>query len=143
VAVTHLVRRIVSSLVVVAAFAGIVYACTEIETDDGTDDVATTGDSPVERLIPPRGSEILRQEPVGVDLRSGWTGVLQVNGVEIPEDEADAADLASTGVLTYTVGDDKTVERFEAGENCVTAVVWRVEDTRQDARSVSWCFNVT
>jgi hypothetical protein len=136
-------RRLLTILVVLAALVGVVYAFTLVETDDGTNDVATTGDSPVEQLIPPRDSEILRQEAVGVDLRPGWTGVLQVNGTEIPEDEVDDADLASTGVLTYTVGDGKTVEQFEAGQNCVTAVVWRVEESRADSRDISWCFNVT
>ncbi len=136
-------RRILSAVVVIVALAGFAYACSEIETDDGTNDVATSGDSPVERLIPPRGSEILRQEAVGVDLRPGWTGVLQVNGVEIPEDEVDDDDLASTGLLTYTVGEGKTVERFEAGENCVTVIAWRVEQTRTDGRPTTWCFNVT
>jgi hypothetical protein len=66
-----------------------------------------------------------------------------VNGVEIPEDQVDAADLASTGVLTYTVGDGKAVEEFEAGQNCVTAIVWRFEESRDDSRNISWCFNVT
>ena len=138
-----LFRRLLTITVVLGALAGVVWAFTLVETDDGSNDVATTGDSPVELLIPPRNSEILRQEPVGVDLRPGWTGVLQVNGTEIPEDQVDDADIASTGVLTYTVGDGKAVEQFEAGQNCVTAVVWRVEESRADARDVSWCFNVT
>jgi hypothetical protein len=141
--VPTLVRRLLAVLFVLACGAGLVYACSEVETDDGTDDPAVSGDSGVERLIPPRDSEILRQEAVGVDLEAGYTGVLVVNGVEIPEDQVDDDQLASTGVLTYTVGEDKFVERFEAGQNCVTAIVWRVEDTRDDARSVSWCFNVT
>lgn len=138
-----LLRRVLGTVVVVLAFGGIVFACTQIETDDGSNDIAVTDSGPVERLIPPRGSEILRQEAVGVDLRPGWTGVLIVNGTEIPEDQVDAADLASTGVLTYTVGEGRAVEEFDAGENCVTAVTWRVAETRENSRTVSWCFNVT
>jgi hypothetical protein len=141
--VPPLVRRLLAAVVVLACLGGIAYACGEIDTGDPDQDVATSGDSPVERLIPARDSEILRQEAVGVDLRAGWTGVLVVNGVEIPADQVDDDDLASTGVLTYTVGDDKAVEQFEAGENCVTAVVWRVEESRARSRDVSWCFNVT
>jgi hypothetical protein len=141
--VSPLLRRVLTTVVVVGCLVALAFTCSAIETDDGTNDVATSGDSPVEQLIPPRDSEILRQEAVGVDLRPGWTGVLIVNGVEIPEDQVDDDALAATGVLTYTVGDEKAVERFDAGENCVTAEVWRVEDTRADSRSVSWCFNVT
>jgi hypothetical protein len=141
--VSPLFRRLLTITVVLGAIAGVVWAFTLVETDDGSNDIATSGDSPVELLIPPRDSEILRQEAVGVDLRPGWTGVLQVNGVEIPEDQVDAANVASTGVITYTVGDGKAVERFEAGRNCVTAVVWRVEESRAQSRDISWCFNVT
>jgi hypothetical protein len=141
--VSPLLRRVVSALVVLAALGGVAYACTEIETDDGTNDVAVTGSSPAERLVPPRGSEILRQEAFGIDLKPGWTGVLVLNGVEIPEDQVDDANIASTGELYFTPDDGLAVERYEAGENCVAAIVWRVEDTRADARSVPWCFNVT
>ena len=135
--------RLLIALVVVVCLAGVAWAFTLVETNDGSNDIAVTDSGPVERLIPPRDSEILRQEPVGVDLRTGWTGVLVVNGVEIPEDQVFDDNLASTGELTYTVGEGKAVERFAAGENCVTAILWRVEETRDDGRNVTWCFNVT
>ena len=93
--------------------------------------------------IPPRNSEILRQDVTGVDLRPGWTGVLIVNDVEIPEDQLDLDNLESLGQVLFTPGDGKAVERYEAGENCVTAVVWRVEESRANSRNVDWCFNVT
>jgi hypothetical protein len=142
--VPTLLRRLVIGLVIAGSLGVIFYGCSKIEHDDGTNDIAVTDSSPAEQLIPPRNSEILRQEAVGIDLKAGWTGVLQVNGVEIPEDQVDDDALASTGVLTYTVGDDKAVERFIAGENCVTAIVWRVEDTRDEAAApITWCFNVT
>jgi len=143
VAVSDSLRRVLVVLAVIACLAGIVFAFTLVDTDDGTNDIAVTDAGPVEQLIPPRGSEILRQEAVGVDLRPGWTGVLVINGVEIPEDQIDDTNLASLGQLLYTAGDGKAVERFEAGENCITAVVWRVEESRADSRDVNWCFNVT
>jgi hypothetical protein len=143
VAVSESLRRVLVVLAVVACLAGIVFAFTLVDTDDGTNDIAVTEAGPVEQLIPPRGSEILRQEAVGVDLRPGWTGVLVINGVEIPEDQIDDTNLASLGQLLYTAGDGKAVERFEAGENCITAVVWRVDESRADSRDVDWCFNVT
>ena len=139
VAVSDSLRRVLVVLAVIACLAGIVFAFTLVDTDDGTNDIAVTDAGPVEQLIPPRGSEILRQEAVGVDLRPGWTGVLVINGVEIPEDQIDDTNLASL----YTAGDGKAVERFEAGENCITAVVWRVEESPADSRDVDWCFNVT
>ena len=132
-----------SSSPCIVGLAGIVFAFTLVETDDGTNDIAVTEAGPVEQLIPPRGSEILRQEAVGVDLRPGWTGVLIINGTEIPEDQVNDDNLESLGQLLYTAGEGKVVERFEAGENCITAVVWRVEESRADSRDISWCFNVT
>ncbi len=137
-----LLRRVLAAVVVLGALGGLVYACGKVDTGE-PGEVTASGDDAIERLIPPPGSEILRQEAVGVDLASGWTGTLQVNGVDIPEDQVDDDDLASTGVLTYTVGEDKAVERFEAGENCATVVYRRVEDAPADSRSRTWCFNVT
>ena len=137
-----LLRRALSVLVVLAALGGIVYACSEVDTDDG-DAVVTGESSPIEVFVPEEGSEILRQERFGVDLRAGFTGALQLNGIEIPEDQVDDDTLASTGELYFTPGEDRAVERYEAGQNCATAVVWGVEESRADARPYSWCFNVT
>jgi hypothetical protein len=141
--VTPLVRRVLTTLFVLACVGGIVWAFTLVETDDGTDDIAVTDSGPVEQLIPPRDSEILRQDVVGVDLRPGWTGTLVINDVEIPEDQLDTDNLASLGQILYSARDGRAIEEFEAGRNCVTAVVWRVEESRADSRNISWCFNVT
>ena len=138
-----LVRRTLVTLAVDALLAGVVFAFSKVSRDDGTNDIAVTESGPVEQLIPPRNSEILRQDVTGVDLRPGWTGVLIVNGVEIPEDQLDLDNLESLGQIVFTPGEDKAVERYDAGENCVTAVVWRVEESRADSRTVDWCFNVT
>lgn len=136
-------RRALITVVVIGCLAGVVFAFSKVSRDDGTNDIAVTESGPVEQLIPPRNSEILRQDVTGVDLRPGWTGVLIVNDVEIPEDQVDLANLESLGQILFTPGDDKAVEQYEAGENCVTAVVWRVEESRADARNTDWCFNVT
>ena len=136
-------RRALITVVVIGCLAGVVFAFSKVSRDDGTNDIAVTESGPVEQLIPPRNSEILRQDVTGVDLRPGWTGVLIVNDVEIPEDQVDLANLESLGQILFTPGNDKAVEQYEAGENCVTAVVWRVEESRADARNTDWCFNVT
>jgi hypothetical protein len=135
--------RILVVLAVLAGLAGIVYAFSLVETGDGSDDVAVSESGPIERLIPARGSEILAQEAIGVDLRPGWTGVLVVNGIEIPEDQLDTANLASLGQILYTTGEGKAVEAFAAGENCATAITWRADESRANSRTTTWCFNVT
>jgi hypothetical protein len=141
--VSPLLRRLLSVLVVLAAVGGIVYACSEVDTDDAGDATVTGDAIPIEVYVPADGNEILRQERFGVDLRPGFTGVLQLNGVEIPLDQLDDDTLASTGEVYFTPGEGLAVERYDAGQNCATAVVWPVEDSRSDARDYSWCFNVT
>ena len=118
-----------------------VVAFSKVNRGDGTNDSAVSESCPVEQLIPPRNSEILRQDVAGVDLRPGWTGVLIVNGVEIPEGQLDLDNLESLGQVLFTPGEDKAVEQYEAGENCVTAVGWRGGGSRADPRHGDRGFN--
>jgi hypothetical protein len=134
-------RRVVTIVLVLVGLVGVVFAFSLVDTGENDNEVVVNDTGPIEQLIPARDDEILRQEPVGVDLNPGWTGILQVNGVEIPEDQLDIE--PALGQVLFLPAAGKAVERFEAGENCVTAVVWRVEETRADARNVDWCFNVT
>ena len=47
------------------------------------------------------------------------------------------------GLIEFTPGPDKAVEELASGENCVTAVIWRVSDGRGvDDRTIPWCFDV-
>lgn len=107
--------------------------------DDGAEPVVSGRD--VERLIPARNSEILAQEAVGVDLAAGFDAALLLNGVQIPEDQLNRR----TGVneILYRPPEDGAAVEYEAGENCLVALVWSLEETRAQARPVSWCFNVT
>lgn len=137
------VRRLLIAGMLVVGIAGIGLALTLVNTDDPSEEVVVSESSPVEALIPPEGSEILRQEAVGVDLRPGWTGTLEINDQEIPRDQLDVANLESLGQILYTAGEGKVIEQFDAGQNCATAIVWRVDESRADSRNIAWCFNVT
>jgi hypothetical protein len=133
-------RRVLTFVIAVLAIGAIVYAAQLAQTGDDVDEPVLSG-ADVEALIPPRNSEILAQEPLGIDLAPGYTGVLIVNGIEIPEDQL----IRRNGldeILYRPSGDDAAVE-YVAGENCVVALVWPVEESRLEARTVSWCFNVT
>ncbi len=136
-------HRILFAVIALAALAGIVGALFLVDTSDEDDapDVAG-GDLPVEERIPAPEAEILRQEPVGIDLSPGWTGALSVNGTPIPPDEL-LPGREPLGQLLYTAGEGKAVERFEAGRNCVAAEVWRFEESRENSQTIRWCFNVT
>jgi hypothetical protein len=98
-------------------------------------------DDIVEQLYPARDSEALQQQQVGIDLGPTYTGVLVLNGVEIPEEQLQRR--PELNQVFFQPGDDLAVEELTPGRNCVTALVWRVEETREDSRAVNWCFEVT
>jgi hypothetical protein len=133
-----IVRRLVIGLVVIGCLALLVLAAQLADTGGDTE---FSADSPsFERLIPQRGTEILRQDDVGIDLAPGFTAALVVNGIEIPADQT--AVRQGVDEYLYKGGEDGIVP-FVAGQNCVTALIWPVDQTRESARDVSWCFNVT
>lgn len=134
-----MVRRLLIGLVLVLSGLGIVYAAQLAQTgDDGGP--AVSGQA-VERLIPAAGTEVLAQEPMGVDLAPGYTAALFLNGVELPEDQL--VRRAGIDEILYRPSAEDAAVEFTAGENCAEALVWAVEDTRADGRSVTWCFDVT
>jgi hypothetical protein len=135
--VSNVVRRIVVGLVAVGALAGFVYAFT-LGGNESADPRRTN--SAVERFIPPDGSPaVVRQAEVGVDLATGWTGVLAVDGVEIPEDELRRNEPENQ--VFFMPGPGRVVDELAPGPHTVTALIWRLEnETRADAQPVSWSF---
>ena len=77
---------------------------------------------------------------MGIDLAPGFTAALLVNGVEIPAGQISVRQ--GVDEYLYKGGEDGFVP-FVAGQNCVAAVIWPIELSRDSAREVSWCFNVT
>jgi len=98
-------------------------------------------DPAVHQLFPEPGDHVLRQERVGVTLTSPYTGVLQVNGVEIPEDETER--VAGLNQIFYTPGQGKAVETLGPDRNCVAVVIWRYDQSRDQSRRFAWCFYAT
>jgi hypothetical protein len=83
----------------------------------------------------------VRQAEVGIDLAPGWTGVLLINGLEIPEDQLRRVEPQNE--VYFQPGEGKELEAFQAGTIVVEAQIWRsVSETRDDARSVTWSFGV-
>lgn len=134
------VRRLLIGLVLVLAALGLLFAGQLAQTGEDAGGPVVTGEA-VERLIPAAGSEVLAQEPIGVDLAPGYTGVLFLNGVELPEDQL--VRRAGIDEILYRPSAEDAAVEFTAGENCAEALVWPVEETREDGRSVTWCFEVT
>jgi hypothetical protein len=101
-------------------------------------------DNAVEQLIPAPGSPaVVRQAELGVDLAPGWTGILIVNGLEIPEDQLRRNEPLNQ--VFFRPGEGQEIEALNPGAVRVTAVIWRPADgqTRSSgARSLSWEFRV-
>lgn len=132
------VRRVITAALLLAALVGFVYAFT---LGRGTTDIVPTGDA-VERLVPPQGSQVLRQSEIGIDLAPEWTGVLQVNGLEIPEDQLRR--VPAQNQVFFTPGPGQEIEELPAGQVNVVALIWRpvAGETREDADTVRWSFSV-
>ena len=101
-------------------------------------------DAAVERLIPADGSPAaLRQAEIGIDLELGWTAVLTINGVRIPEDEY--RQNGPEGEIYFTPGQGRAIEELPPGDVAVTATIWRPIDGQTEtsgSRTVTWRFRV-
>ena len=129
------VRRVVISVILAGCVVALVWAFSQTRLAPVR---PTYSDPAVRQLFPEPGDHVLRQERVGVTLDSAFTGVLQVNGVEVPEDETER--VAGLNQIFFTPGPDKTVESLEADRNCVAVVLWRYDQTRDQSRRFAWCF---
>ena len=132
------IRRGVLALLLLAA-VGAFYAAGH--NGKSGDVEPSVSDSAVEELVPADGSpNVLRQSEIGIDLATGWTAELAINGRTIPDDQLRRNDPLNQ--LFFTPGPGKEIERLNAGTVVVVASIWKPIDgeTRADARQVVWHF---
>ena len=136
-----IIRRVLITLVVLACIGGLALAVQRADT--GEPDNATAGSPDViEFLVPPQGAEVLQQANVAADLAAGWTGTLVINGTEIPEEQLFRE--PGQNIVEYRPGPGQVIEQLPAGRNCARVLTWRVNESRERARTpVEWCFDVT
>lgn len=115
----------------------------------------------IEEVQPvPEAVQVLNQSNVFVDLATGYTGVLIIDGVELETvnildlGEVDVApgqqrDLPNVTIyeggnstLTFTPNAAAPITQFVDGEHSVELLYWRFDETRQRARSFTWTFTV-
>jgi hypothetical protein len=129
-------RRVIISILVAIALGGVVFAFSEAGDEPVT--VTVRG---VESVFPAQGSLALRQDRVMADLEQDLDGVLKIDGVEIPEDQLDRT--PELGQVSFTPGEGKEFERFDAGRHRATVVFWSVSEGRGVSdREFTWAFNV-
>ena len=128
------------ALVVAAAAMWVAFASTNTEQENPA--AVSAAPNVVEHLVPPAGSEQLRQSEIGIDLAAGYDAELIVDGVAIPRDELRL--VPEQNQVFFTPGEGKAIEELEGGQVCVTALVWKSSVGRgaQD-QPFQWCFDVT
>jgi hypothetical protein len=148
------VRRLGVSLVIAAALALIVYGFASAQTGDQAVEIT---DPAIERVLPPPGALVLRQSQIGADLAAGYRGVLIIDGQEIPTQDAQAPGVANNDVavnydavfdlaqntVLFLPRQGATIEQFAPGDHQATVVYWKIDETRDQAKTFSWTFKVS
>lgn len=129
------VRAGLTALGITVAVGLIVAGFRIAETDE-----AVTLPPEVQSITPAVGSLIRPQGHITIDLADAYTGVLSLDGVEIPEDQVQRT--VELGRISFRPGPTGDMERFEVGEHRVTVEYWRRTETRADSSSFSWAFRV-
>lgn len=130
-------RRIVLSLLAVGALALIAIGFSMTEEPDRSEKIY---DSAVRQVFPSGGELDLRQSEIGFQLAPEYTGRLQVDGVNIPDDQVRFQ--VGLNIWTFLPGPDTETGALRPGRHTATAIFWPKDGTEADGRSYSWTFNV-
>lgn len=155
-------RRIDKTLVIVSLVVGLGLAFVTRGVLVGVtgDDRSPLPDA-IERVDPvPDSEQVLSQTGVFVDLASGYTGELSIDGVSIPTIDISevSSDRVEPGVqidippgavyepgnatLTFIPSAGAPITEFTDGVHRVTLRYWRLDENDQRARTYTWTFNV-
>ena len=129
-------RRIVISVLVAVGIGGLILAFSEGESEPPT--VTVPG---VESVSPLPNTFALRQDRVIADLQSGFDGILQIDGVEIPDDQLQRT--VELGIVSFAPGPEKEFEALAPGRHRARVVFWPASEGRgEESRIYEWFFNV-
>ena len=122
-----------------------------------TGDAATRPSDPaIERLIPKPGDSLqVNQDTVGIDLQTGYKGELTIDGKAIPTFDVNQSASATPfdkqlsavydqgqATLLFTPREGAVIEAFSPGRHTITALYWKVTETKAQARPFTWSFEV-
>ncbi|HUF83507.1 MAG TPA: hypothetical protein VMQ81_02835 [Acidimicrobiia bacterium] len=124
----------VLAVINLAVFIGVV----QDSSEPGTEMLPSS----VESVHPAPGTQADRRITVTVDLLDGLTGVLEIDGQRLPEDQLDY--VVPQGIISFQPGPDQALSSFEAGEHTVRVLYWKAtEDEPADPDSYGWRFRAT
>ncbi len=97
----------------------------------------------IEAVTPAPNSLTGLIDTVSVDLADQYTGVLVIDGVEIPEDQLER--VVGIQTVSFRPGPDKVISRFRAGVNQVVVKYWngRLQDRPTKPFSYNWQFRAS
>ena len=129
--------RVVVSVLLAAAFA-ILYVGVNAAKDP---EPSNSRDQRIVNLSPAPDEFALRQDRIFVELDPAYTGILVVDGTEIPEDQLDHREGLNT--VGYTPGKGTETGALKPGPRCAVVVYWPSASTRErDSDSYRWCWTV-
>ncbi|MEX0663535.1 MAG: hypothetical protein WD598_02045 [Acidimicrobiia bacterium] len=103
-------------------------------------DTTRVGEEPRDAIdsVNPAPGEIL-QDAITADLRNTFTGVLVIDGIEVPEDQVDRVE--PLGQVSFRPGPGKDVARFSPGVHTVVVLFWEQGKERPASpEAYSWTF---
>lgn len=93
----------------------------------------------IDTLNPLPGEIIRVSDTITADLRNDLTGVLLIDGAEVPEDQTDR--VAPLGEVSFRPGPDKDLTKFTPGLHTATVVYWEQGKSRpKKPGAYSWSF---
>ena len=96
----------------------------------------------IESISPERGDLTTLISDVSVDLRNDLTGVLVIDGIEIPEDQLDR--VKELGEVTFRPGPGKDITKLRTGTNTVVVKYWPQKMSRPaNPSSYGWSFEAS
>ena len=138
------VRRVLTTLVIIACGVALVIAAQHTQRGDKEDGVVVSGNvskTIVELQAPRPDDAALSQAQLLIDLTTNYDAHFVVNGVPIPDDQLQKR--PELNQVIFNPGAGKVVEKFPAGRNCVEADIFRIDGAQEDVPPARWCFNVT
>jgi hypothetical protein len=127
-------RRVVVSIVAAIAITGI-----GLGFSMGTKPKTETRTG-IESVSPLPGDLDLRQVQVGVDLSPGYTGILYLDGVEIPEDDLQRVPALNT--ITLRPQEGSPYKQLAPGSHNAMVEYWLITEGRSRPHVYRWSFNL-
>jgi len=130
-------RRVVSSLLLAVAFAGLYMAF--VLHDDSPNPKLRP--SAVRTVAPEPATLQLRQTEIFVELEPAYRGTLTVNGTPIPDDQLDV--IVGLNRYSFTPDEGKEIDELPPGRTCAEVTFLLVTDENAEPGRYRWCFNVS